>query len=190
LVFIFLNDLEEFLKSLEGIPLVEIKEKCMSEIIMCVELFILMYADDRVLLAESTDDSQKNLNIFNIYCEAWKLFINCSKSKVVIFNKRKMKNPPVFTLSDEVIEIVDSYSYLRLVMNYNGSFVKAKSKLIDQARRALFVVIYRHIKIQPISVDLQLKLFDSLVEPILLYGSEVWRFENTCSLEKIHLQFC
>jgi hypothetical protein len=119
----------------------------MSEIIMCVELFILMYADDRVLLAESTDDSQKNLNIFNIYCEAWKLFINCSKSKVVIFNKREMKNPPVFTLSDEVIEIVDSYSYLRLVMNYNGSFIKAKSKLIDQARRALFVVIYRHIKI-------------------------------------------
>ena len=162
----------------------------MSEIIMCVELFILMYADDRVLLVESTDDSQKNLNIFNIYCEAWKLFINCSKSKVVIFNKRKMKNPPVVTLNDEVIEIVDSYSYLRLVMKYNGSFVKAKSKLIDQARRALFVVIYRHIKIQRISVDLQLKLFDSLVEPILLYGSEVWRFENTCSLEKNHLQFC
>ena len=59
-------------------------------------------------------------------------------------------------------------------MNYNGSFIKAKSKLIDQARRALFVVIYRHIKIQPISVDLQLKLFDSLVGPILLYGYEVW----------------
>jgi hypothetical protein len=32
--------------------------------------------------------------------------------------------------------------------------------------------------------------FDSLVEPILLYGSEVWGFENTCSLEKNHLQFC
>ena len=55
LVFIFLNDLEEFLKSLEGIPLVEIMEKCMSEIIMCVELFILMYADDTVLLADSAN---------------------------------------------------------------------------------------------------------------------------------------
>jgi histone H3/H4 len=54
LVFIFLNDLEEFLKSLEGIPLVEIMEKCMSEIIMCVELFILMYADDTVLLADDS----------------------------------------------------------------------------------------------------------------------------------------
>jgi len=188
---LFLNDLEEFLKSLEGIPLVEIKQKCMSEITMFVKLVIPMYADDTVLLAESTDDLQKNLNIFNIllYCEAWKLSINCSKSKVVILSKRKMKNPPVFTLNDEVIEIVDSYSYLVLVMNYNGSFVKAKSKLIDQARRALFAV-YRRIKNQPTPVDLQMKLFDSLVEPILLYGSEVWGFENTCLLEKIHLQFC
>ena len=76
---------------------------------MFVELFILMYADDTALLSESTDDLQKNLNIFNIYCEAWKLFIYCSKSKVVIFSKRKMENPPVFTFNDEVIEIVDSY---------------------------------------------------------------------------------
>ena len=74
-----------------------------------------MYADDTVFLAASTDDLQKNLNIFNIYCEAW-------KSKVVIFSKRKMKNPPVFTLNNEVIEIVDSYLYLGLIMNYNGSF--------------------------------------------------------------------
>jgi hypothetical protein len=70
----------------------------MSKIARFVELFILMYADDTVLLAVSTDDLQKNLNIFNIYCVAWKLSINCSKSKVVIFSKRKMKNPPVFTL--------------------------------------------------------------------------------------------
>ena len=89
-----------------------------------------------------------------------------------------MKSPPVFTLSDEVIEIGDSYSYHGLVMNYNESFAKAKSKLIEQARRALFPV-YRRIKNQPIPVDLQLILFDSLVEPILLYGSEVCGFENT-----------
>ena len=69
---------------------------------MFVELFILMYADDTVLLA---DDLQKNLNIFNIYCEAWKLFIYCSKSKVVIFSKRKMENPPVFTFNDAVIAL-------------------------------------------------------------------------------------
>ena len=48
----------------------------MSEITMFVELFIRMHPDDTVLLAESTDDLQKKFNIFNIYCEAWKLSIN------------------------------------------------------------------------------------------------------------------
>jgi hypothetical protein len=36
----------------------------MSEITMFVELFILKYADDTVLLAESPDDLQKNLKHF------------------------------------------------------------------------------------------------------------------------------
>ena len=35
-----------------------------------------------------------------------------------------------------------------------------------------------------------MKLFDSLVSPILLYASEVWSFENKESIEKVHLQFC
>jgi hypothetical protein len=60
---------------------------------------------------------------------------------------------------------------------------------MDQARRALFAV-YRRIKHQPIPIDLQLKLFDSLVGPILLYDLRFGGFENTCSLEKIHSQFC
>ena len=38
-------------------------------------------------------------------------------------------------------------------------------------------------------VDLQLKLFDSLVSPILLYASELWGFENKESIEMVHLQF-
>jgi hypothetical protein len=33
-------------------------------------------------------------------------------------------------------------------------------------------------------------LFDSLVEPIILYGSEVWGFENIQIMEKINLKFC
>ena len=92
-------------------------------------------------------------------------------------------------MNDEIIEIVDAYSYLGILFNFNGSFIKAKSKLVDQARKALFAV-YVRIKNQSIPIDLQLKLFDSLVEPILLYGAEVWGFENILLLERLHLQFC
>ena len=60
---------------------------------------------------------------------------------------------------------------------------------MNEARRSLFSM-YKRIRNQPISIDLQLRLFDSIVEPILLYGSEVWGFENTIDIERIHLQFC
>ena len=35
-----------------------------------------------------------------------------------------------------------------------------------------------------------LKLFDSCVEPILLYGCEVWGYENVDILEKVQTKFC
>ena len=65
----------------------------------------------------------------------------------------------------------------------------ARKRLVEQAQKSLFA-IYKKIRIQNIPIDLQLKLFDSLVEPIILYGSEVWGFENIQIMEKIHLTFC
>ena len=38
-------------------------------------------------------------------------------------------------------------------------------------------------------IDCQLKLFDQTVVPILLYGCEVYGFENIYSKEKNHLDF-
>ncbi len=77
---------------------------------------------------------------------------------------------------------------LGFYFNYNGSYVVANSKLMDQARRTLFAA--RTNKNKSIPVELHIKLCDSIFEPILLYGSEVWGFENISGLEKIHLKFC
>jgi hypothetical protein len=35
-----------------------------------------------------------------------------------------------------------------------------------------------------------MKLFDSLITPILVYSCEVWGFENKQGIEKMHLQYC
>ena len=39
-------------------------------------------------------------------------------------------------------------------------------------------------------VDIQLDLFDKLATPILLYGSEIWLYENTDVIEKLNLRYC
>jgi hypothetical protein len=47
---------------------------------MYLKLFILLYADDTVIFAESAEDLQAPLNIFEEYCSEWKLYINVSKT--------------------------------------------------------------------------------------------------------------
>jgi hypothetical protein len=54
-----------------------------------------------------------------------------------------------------------------------SSAYTARKKITEQAHKALFA-FNRKIRNISIPVDLQLKLFDSLVSPILLYASEVW----------------
>ena len=105
------------------------------------------------------------------------------------FSKRKGRQDYTVKLYDAELEIVDSLTYLGIVFRYNGNVFDARKKLVEQSQKSLFA-IYKKIRNQNISIDVQLKLFDSLVEPILLYGSEVWGYENLVTLERVHLQFC
>ena len=36
-------------------------------------------------------------------------------------------------------------------------------------------------------IDIQLKMFDTMVYPILLYGCEVWGYENNAAVESFFL---
>ena len=44
-----------------------------------LKLFLLMYADDIVIFAESPEDMQNNLNIHEMYCKKWNLTVNTNK---------------------------------------------------------------------------------------------------------------
>ena len=41
-----------------------------------------------------------------------------------------------------------------------------------------------------LTIECKLDLFDKIVVPILLYGSEIWGFENFDLIERVHLRFC
>ena len=128
------------------------------------------------------------LAIFEKYCHHWKLKVNLQKIKVIIFCKRKLKNQPIFKLCGKNLQIEDSYSYLGAIFNHSGSFVKSRAKLKDQARTALYC-LNRKLRNISIPIYLQFKLLDTLILPILTYGSEIWGYENTMQLQKLQLQF-
>ena len=49
---------------------------------------ILIYADDLIILSESKDGLQKQIDKLENYCTKWRLQINNKKTKVMIFNRR------------------------------------------------------------------------------------------------------
>ena len=86
------------------------------------------------------------------------------------------------------MDIVDNYKYLGVFFSRSGSFLAAPKHIATQARNALHL-LYTRINNLHLPIDLQLKLFDNTVLPILTYGSEVWGFENIEILERIHAEF-
>ena len=67
-----------------------------------------MYADDTVILANSSIDLQRGLDALEAYSNKWKLKVNCSKTKVVIFGSRSTDTEE-FTLYGNTIEIVRDF---------------------------------------------------------------------------------
>ena len=96
------------------------------------------------------------------------LRINVKKTKALTINTSKT-DP--FTLRDESIEDVDSFTYLGSVAATDGGAVQDFSQRIRQANGA-FVQLYPVWKNSRISIRSKLRIFSSNVKSVLLFGSE------------------
>ena len=107
----------------------------------------------------------------------------------MIFSRGKIRNRPAFDLGGSILDYTDEYSYLGVVFHYNGKFNKARKCMFDKANRAMFGLLSRSRTLN-LPIDIQLQLFDVLFAPIVLYGSEIWSYENCELIEKLHLRYC
>ena len=82
-----------------------------------------------------------------------------------------------FKLQGQDIEVVDTYSYVGLISKCNGIFLIEKRKLVNQAQKTLYSLC-KKIRNQVSPTDLELKLFDAMVQRILADGCEIWGFDD------------
>ena len=178
---LYINDFELYLRHrYNGICLLpeNLRTKMLdSGINVYLRLFSLLYADDTVILAESEKDLQTSLDAIFHYCNIWSLKVNIDKTKVVIFSRGKIRNIPLFNYGNVDLEVVDDYTYLETILNYNNHFSKAQNKQVNQARKAMFSLKMKSQRLN-LPVDIELNLFDQIISPILLCGSEIWGFEK------------
>ncbi len=102
-----------------------------------------------------------------------------------------------FKIGETILNHVTCYNYLGLTISASGQFNTAIKDLTDKARRAFYSIRRPLIKFNP-PIKLWIKIFHSIIKPILLYGCEIWGLKFKLNYESwdknpveiFHLEFC
>ena len=131
-------------------------------------LAILLFADDIALFSYSQAGLQKQLDILSAFCAARGLIVNVKKTKTVVFEHRKSSTCS-FLFNGDVIEQVDEFKYLGILMHSTKGLGPAIDYLCKAAKRAMFGLQRRCQQLRIHDPVLKCKLFDTLVKPILCH---------------------
>ena len=137
----------------------------------------LLYADDLVLITDSKNGLQKQLNILNEYCTEWCLSVNISKTKVIIFNKTGKLVQDIFHIENQAIECVTSYKYLGIMLQASGKFTQARKMIYNKAIKGMLKIRKDLSNLNP-SINTLLHLYEHTIQPIATYGGELWGLGN------------
>jgi hypothetical protein len=102
------------------------------ELDIYLKLFVLLYADDTVIMSESKEDMLNQLNGFNDFCKKWKLKVNAEKSKVLVFSNDRLPANFKFTYKNRDLEIVPKLFYLGITFSKSGSFNTSIKDLVNK----------------------------------------------------------
>lgn len=126
----------------------------------------LKFADDIALLSHTNQKIQEKSKLLELG-----LKINGPKNMTYKINNKSM-NP--ITAGGQALEEVDQFTYLGSVIVVDGGTGEDMKTRIGKAR-ATFNILNKIWKSKNISMKTKLKIFNSNVEIVLLYGSETWK---------------
>ena len=140
----------------------------------------LLWADDLILFSDTCHGLQKQLHGLKQFYYNNHMIVNEMKTKVMVFGnpKRSKKN-----FNQKCIEEVKNYKYLGNIISStrlpNQDPLKSTYKFLsDQAMKAVFNMRRKVTSIGELPPNIMLNLFDALIKPILIYGSDVWGIKS------------
>ncbi|VDP46786.1 unnamed protein product [Schistosoma margrebowiei] len=135
----------------------------------------LNFADDRALLSHTHEQMQiKTASVVAVSASVG-LSIHKGKTKVLKFNTEK-SNP--ITLDGETLGDIESFTYLGSITDeQSGSGADVKAR-IGKARTA-FLQLKNIWNSKQLSTNIKVRIFNTNVKAVLLYGAETWRTTTT-----------
>nr|KAG5691815.1 hypothetical protein BaRGS_016627 [Batillaria attramentaria] len=135
----------------------------------------LDFADDLALLSHSHSQMQDKTTCLEATSAGTGLKINRRKTELMKINTTA--NTPV-TVGGESIREVESFVYLGSVVDGQGGTDRDVTARIGKARAAM-VMLKNIWASKVVSIRTKLRIFNSNVKSVLLYGCETWRTTKT-----------
>nr|KAG5686693.1 hypothetical protein BaRGS_013592 [Batillaria attramentaria] len=133
------------------------------------------FADDLALLSHSHSQMQDKTTRLEATSAGTGLKINRKKTELMKINTTA--NTPV-TVGGEPIRQVESFVYLGSVVDGQGGTDRDVTARIGKARAAM-VMLKNVWASKAVSIRTKLRIFNSNVKSVLLYGCETWRTTKT-----------
>ena len=178
---IYLSDLQAKIESPKNEPVLLSHD----ELIGC-----LIWADDLLLISKTEAGLNLMLKTLNHYAMINGIEINFDKTKVMIFNRTGRHIRRKFYLGDMRIETAREYKYLGFKITPYGGINPGLNDLKDRAFYKMKHQMGTSFRKHPL---ITIKLFQTLIQPILLYASEFWgilKLPRNNPIENLHIKFC
>ena len=90
---------------------------------------VLLYADDIVVMSESSEDLQQVLNVVAGYGNDFNVSFSEEKSEVLIVNGEELEGKNGWRLGEKMLKRTKEYKYLGMCLNEDGSGKEMRKKL-------------------------------------------------------------
>ena len=153
----------------------------------------LLWADDLVLMSNTIKGMECLLKRLYTFCAKNRMVVNLTKTKMMTFG-----NPVkhTFEFNGIKIENVTKYKYLGNIISpisrigtdiFKSNYEYQK----NQGLKAMYAMLKKTSSFGRLPPKTALHLFDSLVKPVLIYGSDVWGSAKLShhAMESVHLQY-
>ena len=179
----FLDDLGEYLDTTKGIRVGNI------------QISHLLFADDLIFVSETSSGLQKLIAGLQVFSKQWHMEVNLSKTRISTFNAKYEIGNHVhkfYYCNNEISEAYD-YDFLGITFSVkNPRFKRNHKRIKEKAPKAIYAarnLAHKSLGSQ-IPATVLFKIFDSQIQPILDYWTEIWyQGKPVEELEVIHTGF-
>jgi hypothetical protein len=132
----------------------------------------LAYADDLVLIADSGQKLQYNLNLLVSVLEKRKFKASLPKTKTMIISRDERKHE--IKVRGQVLEQVRGFKYLDTIISKDGKLNNEINSPIFAAGRTLHSIKNKCLRKWEVTEETKMVVYKTIYFPTLTYGCDLW----------------